>query len=237
MRTLRSVVLSMGCAAILAGLTAGCTMKGDAQSGERIAARESIEQISEVRRSLRAACGKLKDVNADAADKAALMTEARDLMASTVENWGCYLEYWDGRTPTDYVEHPDWSVATRELTAGMAEMLTRIEENDAANAFKACGSACGKFVTLNEQAGVRRTSDTLFHFRKAAKPLAEPVAKGNVDAVSAKVAQLREIRDKVMTEPVGGTGTPAQKANALEAFSAADKYSVITVTAYVSRLS
>ena len=82
-------------------------------------------------------------------------------------------------------------------------------------------AACGKFVALNEQARVRRTSDVLFSFRKAAKPLAEPVAKGNLDAVSAKVRQLTEIRDKAMTEPVGGTGAAEQKAQALKAFSEA----------------
>jgi hypothetical protein len=180
-----------------------------------------IEDVSHVRRLLRAACGKLKDVNAGAANKAALMTEAKDLTASAAENWGCFLDYWGGRAPSDYVKHPDWDAATRELANGMADMLKRIEEDAAANAFNACGAACGKFVALNEQAGVRRTSDVLFSFRKAAKPLVEPVVKGDLDTVSAKVAQLREIRDKAMTDPVGGTGTSVQKAQALKAFSEA----------------
>ncbi len=219
MRTLRTVVLSVSCAAALAGFTAGCAMKGVARSGETTPARESIEQISEVRRALRAACGKLKDVNADAADKAALMADAKDLTASAVENWICYLESWGEQAPTAYARHPNWAAATGELTSGMGEMLKRIEADDAENAFKACGAACGKFVTLNEQAGVRRTSDVLFHFRKAAKPLAEPLAKGDVNALSAKMAQLREIRDRALTDPVGGTGTVVQKAQALQAFS------------------
>ena len=103
----------------------------------------------------------------------------------------------------------------------MGEMLKRIKVDDAVNAFKACGSACSKFVTLNEHAGVRRTSDVLFHFRKTAKPLAEPLAKGDLNAVSTKVPQLRGIRDKALTDPAGGTGTTTQKTQALEAFSAA----------------
>lgn len=223
MGTHKSAVLSISCAAILAGLAAGCATKGSRSTpgNSTMAASESIEQISDVRRSLRAACGKLKDVNAGADDKAALMADAKDLTASAVENWGCYLEYWSGRAPAAYARHPAWDAATGELTAGMRQMLERIEAGDAAGAFKACGAACGKFVALNEQARVRRTSDLLFHFRKAAKPLAEPLAKGDLDAVSAKVAQLREIRDKAMIHPVGGTGTPPLKTQALEAFSSA----------------
>jgi len=88
-------------------------------------------------------------------------------------------------------------------------------------AFKACGSTCGKFVALNEQAGVRRTSDVLFRFRKAAKPLAEPIAKEDLEGVSLKMPQLAGIPDKAMIEPVGGMGTAQQKARALKAFSEA----------------
>jgi hypothetical protein len=61
----------------------------------------------------------------------------------------------------------------------------------------------------------------LFSSRKAAKPLAEPVAKGDLNAISAKAAQLAEIRDKAMIEPVGGTGTAEQKAQTLKAFAEA----------------
>jgi outer membrane murein-binding lipoprotein Lpp len=187
-------------------------------------------QISHVRRLLRAACERLKAVNAGAPNSAELMVQAKDLTVSAVQKWEQFLNACDGRAPSDYGEHPNWDAATRGLASGMAEMLKRIEESDAANAFETCGATCGKFVVLNEQARVRCTSDVLFHFRKAAKPLAEPVAKGNLDAVLAKVGQLTEIRDKAMIEPVGGTGTPAQKAQALEAFSQSVDAFAATVT-------
>lgn len=40
-------------------------------------------------------------------------------------------------------------------------------------------------------------------------------------AASAKVAQLRDIRDKALSDPGGGTGTVEQKRQVLEAFSSA----------------
>jgi hypothetical protein len=181
----------------------------------------AIEEVSRVRRLLRAACGRLKAVNEGAADRATQMAEAGSETAGALELWRGFLEGCAGRPPQAYASHPQWVAATAEISNGIAEMLKQVEQDNPDMAFKACGAACGKFVALNEQAGVRRTSDVLFSFRKAAKPLAEPVAKGNLEAVSAKVRQLTEIRDKAMMEPVGGTGTAEQKAQALKAFSEA----------------
>jgi len=208
------------CVSVIAACLAGCVAP---QSGGASALTETdaIGHISHVRRLLRAACGRLKAVNEGAADHAALMTGAGSDTADALERWKGFLQGCSGSAPQAYAAHPRWVAATAEISEGIAEMLKQIEQDNPDMAFKACGAACGKFVALNEQARVRRTSDVLFSFRKAAKPLAEPVAKGNLDAVSAKVRQLTEIRDKAMTEPVGGTGAAEQKAQALKAFSEA----------------
>jgi hypothetical protein len=205
---------------VIAACLAGCIAP---QSGGTLAPAETdaIAQVSYVRRLLRAACGRLKAVNEGAADHAALMTGAGSDTADALERWKGFLQGCSGRAPQAYAAHPQWVAATAEISEGIAEMLKQIEQDNPDMAFKACGAACGKFVALNEQARVRRTSDVLFSFRKAAKPLAEPVAKGDLDAVSAKVRQLTEIRDKAMIEPVGGTGAAEQKAQALKAFSEA----------------
>jgi hypothetical protein len=201
-------------AACLAGC--GCAQPGVSQAQRKV---DAIEQVSQVRRLLRAACGRLKAINEGAVDRAARMAEARGDTTDALERWNGFLQGCSGSAPQAYAAHPQWVAATGEISKGIGEMLKQIEQDNPDRAFKACGAVCGKFVALNEQAGVRRTSDVLFSFRKAAKPLAEPVATGDLDTVSVKVAQLTEIREKAKMEPVGGTGTAEQKAQALKAFS------------------
>lgn len=218
-KTGRSTCGLLLCIAVIT-LLAGCAAPAskDTSAADRL---QGIEQVSHVRRLLRSACGRLKVVNAGAEGREALMASAKDETAAGLAEWDRFLQEHGSAAPRAYAGHPDWRRAADELSAGMSEMLKAVEQNDAQAAFNTCGRACGKFVVLNEQAGVRRTSDVLFHFRKAAKPLTEPLAKGDLNVVSTKVPQLREIRDKAMGEPVGGTGTAAQKTQALEAFSAA----------------
>lgn len=180
-----------------------------------------VEQVSQVRRLLRAACGRLKAVNEGAANRATQMAEAGSDTASALERWNGFLEGCAGRASQAYASHPHWLAATAEISDGIAEMLKQVEQDNSDMAFKACGAACGKFVTLNELAGVRRTSDVLFLFRKAAKPLAQSVGKNDLEAIRPVLGTLLQLRDRALTDPVGGTGSPAQKGEALKVFSEA----------------
>jgi hypothetical protein len=182
---------------------------------------DAIGQVSRVRRLLRTACSRLKAANEGAANRAAQMAEAGSDTADALERWNGFIKGSAGRAPRVYASHPQWVAATAEISDGITEMLRQVEKDNPGMAFKACGATCGKFVVLNEQAGVRRTSDVLFHFRKAATPLALPAAKGDVAAVAPVVGTLLKLRDRSLTDPVGGVGTPAQRDGALRAFSAA----------------
>ena len=207
------VVPLLCCFALLAGCSITHRYQPSAGGGGT-----AVEEVSYVRRLLRAACGKLREVSAGG-DSAVLLAEAEQLTSKAAEEWARFLQSHSDAPPYGYSAHPDWHVATRDLSDAIHGMLERVKMRDAPEAFRACTVACGKFVSLNESAGVRRTSDVLFRFRKAAKPLSGSVTSGSLETVAMAITRLEEIRDEALREPVGGVGTPMEKRAALQAFS------------------
>lgn len=205
--------------AVVAVAVSGCVTAREPEPPRRATEPWEVEEIAAVRRTLRSACGKLRSVGAAQAQKAAL-EKAREETDSALAGWSCLIQSWTD-VPEAYARHPDWRGATAEITAGITEMLRQAEADKAPEAFQACGRTCGLFVKLDEAAGIRRTSDVLFQFRQAAKPLAEHVQPRNVGPLCDADGRLRELRDLALTDPVGGTGTPQEQRAALKRFSEA----------------
>lgn len=211
-----------GLAVILLLAMAGCsgeratisTVGGDASIQTELA------RVSEVRRLLRSACGKLRAASS-APDSAALLNEAKGQTEKALARWQEFRQMHSADAPTAYAAHEYWDYAAYDIEAGIEEMLNQTVARRPSEAFQACGRTCGKFVEMNEKAGLRRTSDILFHFRKAAKPLAEPAKAGSVSPLREALPRLVKLRDDAIVDPIGGTGTPEEKRQALASFSAA----------------
>jgi hypothetical protein len=178
-------------------------------------------RVCEVRRLLRSACGELRAVAAGQGNADAQMDKARRETEEAMAKWQSIESAHQREAPAAYRSHPDWHRAANEITLGIEEMRAEIVAGQAPLAFKTCGSTCGKFVELNEQASIRRTSDILFHFRKAAKPLAEAVKAGDLARLKEALGALQRLRDDALSGPIGGTATSEQKQQAMDEFSAA----------------
>ncbi len=222
-RRMAAVVCTLGAVVTIPFLTLlGC---GDASptigtggGGAKVDAE--LARVSEVRRLLRSACGKLR-ASASAAESSALLAEAESQTEQALAQWRGFRQTYSADVPTAYAAHEGWDRAAYDIEAGIQEMLEETVARHPSEAFQACGRTCGKFVEMNEKASLRRTSDILFHFRKAAKPLAEPAKAGSVNPLREALPRLVKWRDDALVDPVGGTGPPEQKRAALAAFSAA----------------
>jgi hypothetical protein len=179
-----------------------------------------LARVSEVRRLLRSACGKLRAAE-NAPESAALLAEARGQTERALAQWRGFRQTHSAAAPTAYAAHEYWDCAAYDIEAGIQEMLDETVARHPSEAFQACGRTCGKFVEMNRKAGLRRTSDILFDFRKAAKPLAGPAKAGSVSPLREALPRLVKLRDDALVGPVGGTGTSEQKRHALAVFSAA----------------
>jgi len=189
-------------------------------NGSGVKLDAELARVSEVRRLLRSACNKLRAA-AKAQDSIALLSEAEIQTEEALTKWRSFHETYSDSAPLTYAAHKDWSSAAHDIETGIHDMLDKIVAKHAAEAFKSCGQACGKFVEMNAVAGLRRTSDVLFRFRKAAKPLAEVLISGNIARLKQASDELRKLRDDAMHEPVGGTGTAEEKRQAMITYSVA----------------
>ncbi len=198
---------------------AGCAAKPTQKPVASGSSDNAQARVSEVRRILRSACGKLKSINAGAQNSDDLLAKAQAETERTLSLWVAFLKGYGNAAPGAYASHPDWPSATRQISSGIREMRDQINAKAPAHAFKACGRTCGRFVALNEAAKIRRTSDMLFRFRKAAKPLAQQCISGKTSQVNAAIPTLLKLRDEALTAPRGGIGTSDKKKEALRVFS------------------
>ncbi len=213
--------LIVGVAAMPLLVLTGCGGAGQAvRMGDRALADAELARVSEVRHLLRSACGKLRAAT-NAPDAAALLTEAKNQTQEALARWRRFREAYSSGAPTVYAAHEHWDSAAYNIETGIQEMLDQAVAKHPLEAFQACGRTCGKFVEMNEKAGLRRTSDILFNFRKAARPLAEPAKAGSVAPLREALPRLVELRDNALIDPVGGAGTSQEKSQALASFSAA----------------
>ena len=221
MRANTGVVLWIAAGAPLMGLL-GCSTAGQVHvTPGSTEADTGLSRVSEVRRLLRSACGELRAVAAGQGNADAQMDKARRETEEAMAKWQSIESAHQREAPAAYRSHPDWPRAAKEITLGIEEMRAEIVAGQAPLAFKTCGSTCGKFVELNEQAGIRRTSDILFHFRKAAKPLAEAAKAGDLAQLKKALGALQRLRDDALSGPIDGTATSEQKQQAMDEFSAA----------------
>ena len=179
-----------------------------------------LSRVSEVRRLLRSACGKLRTAVADATQSEVLLTAAADETDGALTLWREFIREHADMSPAAYTAHENWDRDAYDIEQGILKMLEETTAKRPTEAFQTCGHTCGKFVEMNEKAGIRRTSDVLFQFRKVAKPLAEPAKAGTLVPLSEALPRLLKLRDDALTDPVGGTGTLEQKRLALVSFSA-----------------
>ena len=204
---------------LLVGLmvTVGCA----ARTGPLVDTPEpdDLERVAQVRRQLRAACGQLRQATDPSPSQAALMTDPATTTRMALHGWRGIRSDYLHSSPPAYAAHPQWDQASAEIEKGIERMLAMAEQSQPVASFQACGQTCGLFVKLNAQAGVRRTSDVLFHFRKAAKPLAEPAKSGDRAPLAQALPQLLELRQRAMVDPIGGMASAQSQQLALKAFS------------------
>ncbi len=86
-------------------------------------------------------------------------------------------------------------------------------------AVMACGANCSRFVRLNQAAGVYRTSDLLFQIRMTAKKIEAAVQNAQFGEIRAALPGMLSLRDRAVSNIVGGTGSEDDKRERLEAFS------------------
>jgi len=205
-------------------------------------AKGESEQIAQVRRLLRSACKNLMDIVAWKPDAPApeptrrylkivrpRRTDANkgELLRDAAAGTGCaryaWNEYLNGLANGSggHATQPEWRPTIDAIGAAMDEMASAIEAGEPARAMAACGKGCGAFVKLVGLLDSSRTSERLFAFRKAAKPLFEKVEAGDSESLRKAADDLRRLRDEALENPSGGTGTEGEKHQALARFSAA----------------
>lgn len=180
---------------------------------------DELERVAQVRRQLRAACGQLRMAADPTPSQADRLAEAADTTRTALSSWHQLRNDYSHGSPPAYAAHPQWDQASTEIEKGIERMLAMAEQSQPVASFQACGQTCGLFVRLNDKAGVRRTSDVLFHFRKAAKPLAEPAKSGDRAPLAQALPALLELRQRAMVDPIGGVASAETRQLALEAFS------------------
>lgn len=206
-----STLLTLGCALAMIGCATATPIGATVP--------EDIERVAQVRRQLRAACGQLRQAGDDAKAKSTLLGEAADTTRLALIGWQQIRKDTPSSPPPAYAAHPQWDQASAEIEKGIVQMLALAEQSQPVESFQACGQTCGLFVKLNTQAGVRRTSDVLFHFRKAAKPLAQPAKSGERAPLAQALPALLELRHRAMVDPIGGVASAETQQLALQAFS------------------
>lgn len=180
---------------------------------------DAIERISEVRRTIRLACKDLKSAQSDTVRRASLMSSALETTASGEKLWRELLSDADALKQSPYNAHPAWQDSTALISEGMAKMLALIKAGNPMPSVKACGANCGRFVRLNQAAGVYRTSDLLFQIRMTAKKLESSVAKSEFDEIRNSLPGMLSLRDKALQRIEGGTGSENAKLEGLKTFS------------------
>ena len=178
----------------------------------------AITQVSTVRRGLRSACKKLRAVAGGEGNRTGQMAAAGRETAEAAAHWSALLEASGGSGPGPYTAHPQWTRAGEEIRAAIAEMAGRIDADDPEGAYRACGRACGRFVAMDETAGVRLASDALYRFRQTARPLGEVIARGDLASVRGALPALEAFRDSALSRPGAGSSTPAEQAALLREF-------------------
>lgn len=184
-----------------------------------VTAAEDISRVSEIRRLLRSACKELKMASENPEYADTLLTGSAERTGQTLDLWRDFRLQHSEKPPEGFAAHASWDSAAQEIENGIREMLNLTNARQAGSALKACGRTCGLFVNLNTKAGIRRTSDILFQFRKTARPLADALESGTLLQVKDALPSLLKMRDDALTDPVGGIGSPEEKSQALTAFS------------------
>jgi len=184
-------------------------------------AAEDMSRVSEIRRLLRSACKELKMATENPENADTILTSSAEKTAQTLDRWRDFRLQHSAKPPEVLAAHASWDSAVQEIENGIREMLNLTNARQVGSALKACGRTCSLFVDLNTKAGVRRTSDILFQFRRIAKPLADAIKSGTLLQVKDALPRLLKMRDDALTDPVGGIGSPEEKSQSLTAFSAA----------------
>lgn len=189
------------------------------QSIADVTSADVIKRISEVRRTIRLACKDLKSAQSDTVHRASLMSSALETTALGEKLWNELLSDADALKQSPYKSHPAWLDSTALISAGMVKMQELIKAGDPMSAIMACGANCGRFVRLNQAAGVYRTSDLLFQIRMTAKKLESSVAKSEFAEIRAALPGMLSLRDKALQRIEGGTGAENAKREGLKVFS------------------
>ncbi|MCK8603721.1 hypothetical protein [Desulfoferrobacter suflitae] len=178
-----------------------------------------LSEISQVRRSLRSACAKIKTIDAEAKDEDGLLHKAEAKTALALNRWQRFLKDHADATPPVFAQNMAWKEAAQAVEGNMRQMLKAVETKDVKTAFSSCGRTCRNFVEMNQKAGIELTTDVLFRFRKAAKSLQQQVRDKNLAEITPAVQTLLDLKKRAVSHPVDGTGAIIRDTEALERFS------------------
>jgi hypothetical protein len=182
---------------------------------------DAVERVSEIRRTIRRACEDLKTAQFDTTRKAELLAEALTTTQAGEELWLAFISDTGALHASPYGTHPHWQDSTKLISEGMVKMQDLIKVGDAEQAVKSCGANCGRFVRLNQVAGVYRTSDLLFQIRMTVRKLETAVQNAQFGEIRAALSGMLSLRDKAIADIVGGTGSEEVKKERLGVFSKA----------------
>ncbi|MBI5593730.1 MAG: hypothetical protein HY881_25030 [Deltaproteobacteria bacterium] len=184
-------------------------------------ADNGLSGISQVRRTLRAACNKLKTIDSQVESRAILLQESVAESRQALILWQEFRKSYPESAPAVYGQNSNWSRSADDIEQTIQQMIAANLNGDAKKAFSSCGETCQKFVVMNEQAGIELTTDILFQFRKTAKLLMATLRENDSAKIDPIVKTLLSLRDRALADPVDGTGAPVKSQQALKAFSGA----------------
>lgn len=199
---------------MIASIAFGVTTKENSEA-------DGLAEISQVRRTLRSACAKIKMIEAQANNTDDLLHEADAEIARALADWRTFHTKQEKGAPLAYATHPAWRETAKAIETKMQQMALATANRDAKTAFSSCGQACGLFVEMNEKAGIELSTDVLFRFRKTAKTMLDPAGGGRIVIAEPAVRKLLDLKEKVLVQPLDGSGMPVLEADALTRFSQA----------------
>ena len=182
-------------------------------------ADDGLAGISQVRRTLRAACNKLKTIDSQVESRAVLLQESAAESRQALMLWQKFRKSYPESAPAVYGQNLNWSRSADDIENSIQQMIAANLNGDAKKAFSSCGETCQKFVAMNEQAGIELTTDILFQFRKTAKLLMATLRENDSAKSDPVVKTLLSLRDHALADPVVGTGASVKDLQALKAFS------------------
>lgn len=153
-----------------------------------------LSEISRIRKQVRSACAQIKKSSTHPVSTE-FMRDASAEAERALVLWKQFVAASRDQAPPAYRNHPDWNRAVKKIEESLVDMRN---ETDAKKALAACGQTCRQFVELNQKARIETAADTLYQFRKKAKPLLASVKGKDLETIVASADSLSELRTRAL---------------------------------------